>query len=99
MPVVEGRRPVMNEARDGLQSGAEACAFWNVTPRFARRSRFGVIVCGCPFIGPIQLFRSSAMMSRTFGFSLGAPNVATAHINKRTRTRAQFFMLVFEKRP
>src|SRR6186713_1421168 len=68
MPVVEGRRPVMNEARDGLQIGAAICALLKLRPRAASLSRFGVFACGWPCIGPIQSFKSSAIISKTFGF-------------------------------
>ena len=62
----------MNEARDGLHNGAEAWARIKVTPRLASLSRLGVFVCGCPFIGPIQSFKSSEMMRRMLGFFASA---------------------------
>jgi hypothetical protein len=37
------------------------------TPLAASRSRFGVIVCGCPPRQPIQSFRSSMAMNSTLG--------------------------------
>src|SRR4051812_2801247 len=75
----------MNDARDGLQSGADACAFIKVRPRAASLSRFGVLVCALPPMGPIQLFKSSEIMSRILGFC-GA-GAASAEKNGVATTR------------
>ena len=62
-----GEMPVMMAPREGLQAGAGQCALVNSTPLAARRSRFGVFVCGWPPMQPIQSFRSSIEMNRTLG--------------------------------
>jgi len=47
-PLVDGRMPVMSAAREELHAGAAQWALVNRTPRFARRSRFGILVSGWP---------------------------------------------------
>src|SRR5688572_8389869 len=78
MPVVKGRRPVRNEAREGLQIGAVIYALLKLKPRAASLSRFGVFACGWPFMGPIQSFRSSAMINRIFGGEVLARSCSAA---------------------
>ena len=53
--------------RDGLHIVPWQCAFVNRTPLLASLSIFGVCVSGCPSMHPIQSFRSSTAISRTFG--------------------------------
>src|SRR5215207_6356720 len=94
MPVVEGLLPVIKEAREGLQIGPHTCAFMNVTPRAASLSRLGVWACGWPFIGPIQSFKSSAMMSRTFcllveSAALTVQAAPRQNVNARTIVRKE----------
>jgi len=61
--------PVIRLARDGLQAGAEQCALVKSTPFCARRSRLGVFTSGWPPRQPIQSFKSSIAIKRTFGLS------------------------------
>ena len=48
MPSESGRRPLMNEARDGPQIGCWQMARVNTVPRAASRSRFGDLAIGSP---------------------------------------------------
>ena len=68
MPEVLGEMPVMMAVREGLQAVAGQWALLKRMPLAARRSRFGVMVCGCPPRQPIQSLRSSRAMKRMFGF-------------------------------
>src|SRR3954465_14062840 len=72
MPVVDGRNPDRIAVREGLQTGAGHCAFAKVTPRFARRSRFGVTGCGARSVRPANPFSSSRMMTSTLGGGFAA---------------------------
>src|SRR5262245_39386586 len=77
----------MTLVRDGLQSGAWQWALVNTIPRAARRSRCGVLTCGCPARHPTQSFRSSMAMKRTLGrvaaSVAGEPASRTANTNTR----------------
>ena len=68
-PLVEGRRPYIIDALDGLQMGAWQWAFENKVPRSAKRSIFGVLPLGCPPKQLAQSFMSSMAMSNTLGLS------------------------------
>src|SRR5262245_755799 len=72
MPVWNGCFPPKTAAREGEQRGAAQWALATTTPRFARRSRCGVLTCGCPPRKPTQSFRSSAAMNNTLGRSRGS---------------------------
>src|SRR5690606_13251057 len=67
IPVVEGRKPVIMDAREGPHRGAWQCAFRKSTPRAASRSIFGVLALGCPSMQPSQSLRSSMQIMRTLG--------------------------------
>ena len=67
MPVVEGRKPSMRLAREGLHSGACVWAFAKVVPRDAKRLICGVCTCGWPPSGSTQSLRSSMAMKRMLG--------------------------------
>lgn len=68
MPEVLGEMPVMMAVREGLQAVAGQWALLKRVPLAARRSRFGVMLWGCPPRQPIQSLRSSRAMKRMFGF-------------------------------
>ena len=81
----------MSAARDGLQTGAAQYALVNSIPFDASRSRFGVLTSGWPPRQPIQSFKSSIAMKRTFGFEVDAAgNVATVArvVRKALREKA-----------
>src|SRR5262245_18133215 len=86
-PVVNGRSPDINAARDGLQTGAAQYARLNESPIFAIRSRFGVFACGLCAKYPTQSRRSSIAMKRTLGFCGAAARATTNRLQKKSRTR------------
>ena len=64
--VVYGYKPVNIDTLEAPQTGYWQCIFLNLTPRFARRSRFGVLHWGWP--KPLRaVFKSSAIINSTFG--------------------------------
>src|SRR5262249_48574269 len=71
----------------GLHNGNWLYARSNRTPRFARRSRFGVFTIGWPYV-PKSLLRSSEMISRTFGL-LCADTVAAVKNRVAAKTARQ----------
>ena len=73
------------DARDGLHAGAGQKALEKTTLSEARRSRRGVIACGCPPIKPVQSFRSSMQINSTLG---GAFSFGWHPINKTTQNNA-----------
>src|SRR3954467_11063009 len=77
----------MRAALEGLQTGAAQYAFVKSMPFAASRSMFGVFTSGWPPRQPIQSFRSSTAMKRTFGLLFVAPGrtaeVATAERKSR----------------
>ncbi len=54
--------------RDGQHIVPWQCALVNSMPPPANLSIFGVFVSGCPPMQPIQSFKSSTAINRTFGF-------------------------------
>src|SRR5688500_19327237 len=83
----------MRLVRDGLHIGAWQWALVKVTPRAARRSRFGVFACGCPPSGPTQSFRSSTAMKRTLGWSAAATATGGEARNRSARAAKTIAML------
>src|SRR4051812_43908661 len=88
--MVSGRSPVINEARDGLQTACCACACRNTAPDRASRSMFGVLMSVSPKTPSVGR-RSSTPMKSTFGRTTAAgavcrdppqPDIASA-INAR----------------
>ena len=59
-------------------------ALVNKTPSSASASRFGVLVCGCPPITPIQSLRSSTIIKTTLGFCFSSEK-DTMHKKANTR--------------
>src|SRR5437868_2774013 len=101
-PEVEGRNPVIKEARDGLHTGAAQYALVNSMPLAASRSMFGVLTSGCPPRQPIQSFRSSTAMKRTFGFDeVAAGNAAAVAsvVRKALREKALMTRQYHERLP
>src|SRR3954469_17241009 len=64
--MVSGRSPVINEARDGLQTACWACACRNTAPDRASRSMFGLLMSVSPKTPSVGR-RSSTAMNSTFG--------------------------------
>src|SRR5688572_1968075 len=89
MPVLDGRRPVIRLARDGLHSGAWQWALANSVPRAASASMCGVFACGCPLRQPTQSFWSSIAMNRTFGLAGEAAAAAAAAFAAAERVTAR----------
>ena len=74
---VSGRRPVIIEARDGLQTACWQYARVKSRPRLARASTCGLITCFAP-MQPSSDRRSSAMMKSTLGRFCGADHKVIA---------------------
>jgi hypothetical protein len=68
-PDVDGRIPVIMEAREGLHAGAGQKARENTTLSEARASSRGVFASGCPPRKPVQSFISSIQIKSIFGWS------------------------------
>src|SRR5437763_5750570 len=68
--MAEGRRPVMNEKREGAHSGLLQYADRNVMPPAARESRFGVRATEFPYAGSAPGVSWSAMSIRKLGFGM-----------------------------
>src|SRR5437870_12158854 len=71
--MAEGRRPVMNEKREGAHSGLLQYADRNVMPPAARESRFGVRATAFPYAGSASGVSWSAMSMRKLGFGMSIP--------------------------
>ena len=59
--------PVDDAVREGLQAGVLQKALLKNTPRFASRSRFGVLIGLSLLNTVVQSFMSSIAINRTFG--------------------------------
>ena len=66
-PILLLLNPLRRLLRDGLQVGALQWALENETPRAAKPSMFGVLLCGCPPSTPTQSLRSSRTINTTSG--------------------------------
>ena len=76
--------------REGAQIGSLQCALIKLTPRAARRSKFGVGTNGLPSGRKGMSLRSSTMMNKTLGRSLAFTELIIGgneipNANKNTR--------------
>jgi hypothetical protein len=94
--VESGRRPVINEEREGLQTACWQYARSNVVPRALIRSRFGVLITLFPD-ALISGRRSSTAKKSTFRGFVSAACVKVANRPKDRRARGR--MKVFLKQP
>ena len=89
MPIVCGRRLVINELREGEQTAWLQNALSNITPRDASLSMFGVLASLSPK-QPIAGFKSSTQMSKMFGV-FAEQNDVNCKANKKTNREKMFF--------
>ena len=72
--------------REGAQTGLLLYARGKVVADFAKRAILGVTVCGCPSCPPMpqtQSFKSSHMISSTFGLSAAVEKLPSRQIEQK----------------
>ena len=82
------------DVREGKQTGDEQIARVKVTPRAAKRSKFGVTACGCPLSTLFQSFQSSMFRNSTLGRSAPVAGNKEAQAIKQSTKQ----LMLFERR-
>ena len=80
------------DVREGKQTGEEQIARVKVTLRSAKRSKFGVIACGCPLSTLFQSFQSSIFRNSTLGRSAPVAGNNEAHENRQSTKQLAGFL-------